>query len=129
MANEATQVEGPYEVHDFDVYDSQAIPMGSICVFSGSRACKVSFANDDVVAGIAMSEKVALDGTTRIGLATSGIFKCYFDAACALGNQVTISGANILKIYTTCDEEKGYVLGKLLETATAGTYKEVYVST
>ena len=45
-----------------------------------------------------------------------------------VGNQVTIAGANTIKIYTTLDDEKGYVLGKILETTAGSTVCRVRVN-
>jgi hypothetical protein len=131
MTYEATAVEGPYEVHDFTVYPNQpTIEKGTLLKFSGDRAVAPTSADNDVFAGIAASEHVTGQGNTNISVYTKGIFKCYFDAlvtAVTPGLDVSISGANICKIYTTLDDEKGLVVGKCLQTVSPVGYYEVKI--
>jgi hypothetical protein len=74
-------------------------------------------ADNDPIAGIAWMEKVGNDGSTEIVAALNGVWGILTSAgAITVGNQVGMNGANEIKVYTTLDEEKGYVLGRALET-------------
>jgi hypothetical protein len=130
MANEAEVITLLGNNHDGDpislkVYDSQSIAKGTILAFSGATV-KAASADNDVFCGIAAVTKEASNGETTISAWTNGIFKMYFDAAVVAvtpGLDVTVSAANTLKIYTTLDDEKGYKVGKALETVAAAGNK------
>jgi hypothetical protein len=127
MANEAQVRNFPkdYLATDFTVADNTGIEKGTIMKLSGSRTAAAGSADNDVLVGIAAREKVAGDGRTQLAIWRSGVFDCVFDSAVTAGSEVTLSGSNILKAYTTLDDEKGYVLGKVLETVPngGGTYQ------
>jgi len=74
-------------------------------------------------------EKVANDGSTEIVAALDGVWGITTSAAAiSIGDDVTINGANEIKKYTTLDREKGYVLGKALETCAAAVVLKVRVN-
>ena len=128
MANEASVRDRLGNAVDMTWFsDSVGALKGTILKLSGARTVGAASADNDIFVGILGRDKIAGDGRTQVPVYISGIFDCYFDAACAAGNTVTISGANILKIYTTLDDEKGYTVGKLLETGVAGTYNQVLI--
>ena len=130
MANEAKiltlygQPKG--EPINFTIADGEAVEKGQIMKMSGAYTVAPAEGDNDIIAGIASSEKVANDGSTTIGVWTRGIFDVLVQGAVAIGDDITLSGtaaagtaANILKKYTTVDNEKGYVLGKALEEVSA----------
>jgi len=100
MANEAVVVNlgsTGGEVYNFNVADGTGIEKGTICKLSGARVAVASAADGDVFAGIAANEKVASDGSTKLGLYTKGIFDLKTDAGgCSYGNLLKISGANLV---------------------------------
>lgn len=121
MANEAICLVAPTKFHRYVCADGNAIPKGSLLALTDPNTAAVSSADNDVFAGIAMEEKVASDGVVFITAALDGVWALMATAAgITVGNQVTIGGANTIKIYTTLDDEKGYVVGRALET-TAGS--------
>jgi hypothetical protein len=121
MANEAQQVTTPTRYRRYTVADGTAIAKGTVLALTDPKTAAASSADNDVFAGIAVEEKVANDGKTEIGAALDGDWLLMATAAgITVGNDVTIGGANTVKIYTTLDDEKGYVVGKALET-TAGS--------
>ena len=90
---------------------------GTILKLTTPNTAAACSADNDVVGGIAWMEKVASDGSTEITAALNGTWGCLTSAGViTIGNDVTINGANEIKIYSTLDNEKGYVLGKSLET-------------
>jgi hypothetical protein len=77
-------------------------------------------ADNDPVAGIAWEEKVASDGITEITAALDGVWGITTsNGSITVGNEVTINGLNEVKVYTTLDDEKGYVLGRAMETSSS----------
>jgi len=126
MANEAVPVEGDYEVHDFTVADGATIEQNTLCQLADPRTASASD-GANVFAGIAMTEKKADDGSTELGLATTGIFDltCNAGAGITAGALVSLSGANLIKTATEAEVITGAAFGKALETATAGEVIEV----
>ena len=126
MANEATQVEGPYEAHDFTVADGAAIPIGTLCALSDPRTCALS-SGADVFAGVAATEKVASNGVTNLGLWNTGTFvmTAVAGTTIAIGDTVSLSGANLIKLATEAEVVLGQVVGKAQEAIAASTTGEV----
>lgn len=121
MADEAICIVAPTRFHQYTVADANALPKGTLLAMSDPNTAAATSADNDVFAGICMTEKVANDGVTQITAALDGVWALDCTAAgITVGNQVTIGGANQIKIYTTLDDEKGYVVGRALET-TAGS--------
>lgn len=113
----------------YTVADGTAISGGTLMKASNPKTAAEATADNDIVAGIAAAAKEANDGATTLGLYQKGIFDIMVDdiAAVAVGDDLTISGANTLKKYTTLDNEKGYVLGKALESTSGGTPEVILV--
>jgi len=121
MANEAICYEKPTRFARYTVNDSIGIPKGTILKLITANRGTASGADNDPVAGIAIMEKVASDGSTEISAALDGTWglKTASAAPITVGNDVVIKGANIVGVYTTLDNEKGYVLGKSLQTVSS----------
>ena len=121
MANEATlwmEFDPPIP---FTVADGAGIEKGTVCKLSDPMTAAASSADNDVFAGIAAEEKIASDGRTKLALYRRGIFKMVAGVAgFTAGKDVVISGANLVVDYSTLDDEKGYVVGRALETAANG---------
>lgn len=117
MANEAVCIIAPTRFHNYTIADGTAIVKGTVLAMSDPNTAAASSADNDVFAGIAMEEKTANDGKVTMAAALDGVWALVATAAAiTVGNQVTIGGANTVKIYTTLDDEKGYVVGRALET-------------
>jgi len=130
MANEAVPVEGPYEIHDFVVASGTNIPQFTLCKLSDPRTAAASSAAD-VFAGVAMSEKSILNGdvSTRLGLATKGIFKLTAapGAAITAGMCVSLSGANLIKQAVAAELLTGAAFGKAMESIASSTTGDVAI--
>ena len=121
MANETVCLIAPTKFHTYTVADGAGIAKGTLLALTDPNTAAASSADNDVFAGIAMEEKVASDGIVRMTAALDGVWALVATAAgITVGNQVTVGGANTVKVYTTLDDEKGYVVGRALET-TAGS--------
>ena len=128
MANEAVQVEGPYEVHDMTVATGTAIPQFTLLKMSDPRTGAASAADGDIFAGITMTEKTATDGVINLGAAFTGIFILTDSGAgIAVGARVSLGGANIIKTATEAEVALGKDFGVALEAIGAGTTGEVKV--
>ena len=131
MANEPSQVEGPYETHDYTVADGATIEKYTMCALTDPRTAVAGSGAAEAFAGIAATEKVASNGKTELGLWTTGT---YVMTACAIigaegaitiGAQVVMSGANLIRKAVSGDLLTGAVVGKAKEAIAAGTTGEV----
>ena len=117
MAAVAVCYETPTRFARYTVADGAGIAKGTLLKLTTPNTAAASAADNDVCAGIAWMEKVASDGSTEIVAALDGVWGITTSAAAiTVGEDVGINGANEIKKYTTLDAEKGYVLGKALET-------------
>lgn len=120
MANEAVLVYETELPIPMTCADGAGIEKGTVLKLSDPRTVAASSADNDVFGGIAAEEKIASDGKTTIPVYFGGIFKMKDSGSgVTVGQDVVIKGANTVGTYTTLDDEKGYVVGKALETAAA----------
>ena len=121
MANEAVlmiETELPIMMN---VGDSTAIEKGSILKLNDLMVVTVSAADNDVFGGIAAEEKIANDGKTKVAVYMGGLFRLKDSGAgMTLGGDCAIAGVNTVASVTSLDDEKGYVVGKVMETVGAG---------
>ena len=117
MANEAICYETPTRFRRYTVANGTTIPKGTILALSSPNTAAACSGDNDVCGGIAYFEKLINDGSTEITAALDGTWGMLTTAAgITIGEDVGINGANEIKKYTTLDNEKGFVLGKALET-------------
>lgn len=131
MANEAVIVELLGNQGDpiwVTVADGAGIEKGTLMKLSDPRTGAATSADNDVFIGIAAAEKVANDGNVRLPVYTNGIFDLKDSGSgVTVGQDVVVKGANTVGAYTTLDDEKGYKVGKALETASGGEVFQVLV--
>jgi len=127
MANEAVSYEKPMKFARYTVANGIGISKGTILKLITPNTATACAADDDPVAGIAMMEKVANDGSTEISAALDGVWglKVGTAAGFTVGYDVVIKGANQIGPYTTLDNEKGFVLGKALETVASSAVAKI----
>ncbi len=120
MANEAVLV---YELSipvPFTCADNAGIAAGTLLKLSDPMTVAAATADNDIFIGIAAEEKIANDGVTKIPVYLSGIFKMVDSGSgYVVGTDVVVKGTNTIGTYTTLDDEKGYKVGKALETTSA----------
>lgn len=127
MANEAVQVEGPYESHDYTVATGTAVPQFTLMQLSDPRSAAAS-AGANVFAGIAATEKTATDGVVDLGLFTRGTFVLTDSGAgIAVGARVMLAAANTIKTADATGIAAGKDFGVALEAIGAGTTGEVRI--
>lgn len=121
MANEAILRDRMSDPINFNCGET-AMEKGTILKLSGPRGVGPTSADGDVVIGILAREKIAGDGRLTVPVFIDGLFDTAFiGPTVTQGSQVGISGPNQLKVFTAGDSEDGTVLGRVLETTTAGT--------
>ena len=129
MAQEASRVEGPYEVHDFTVSSSTAFPQGTLCEVGDTRTATVS-SGAGTFAGIVGTEKTATDGSTELGLTRTGVHDIWVTSGAAItaGALVKLSGANMVTgAVVEADIVAGQVVGQALESTADGIWEQIEV--
>jgi len=111
------------DVVRYTVADATAISKGTVMELRDPRTIVKSTtrtAYPNPIAGIAVSDKVANDGSTTMGVYTYGIFemRCDEGKGISVGDYVCVSGANNqVRVAAAADVISGAVLGKALEHA------------
>lgn len=88
----------------------QLIDPNTVAPSSGATGC--------VFGGIAAAEKVASDGSTSISAYMDGVFDCVVVGSCTIGEELSVSGANMLKAATEAEVQLGELVGVAEEAAT-----------
>lgn len=120
MANEATLIYQFFPSIDFTCADGTGIEKGTLVKLADPMTVAATSADNDLFIGITTDEKIANDGRTKVPVCIAGIAKMKDSGSgVTVGTDVVVKGANTIGTYTTLDDEKGYVVGKTLETASA----------
>lgn len=132
MANEATLfVETDVPV-PFTVADGAGIEKGTVLKMTDPMTAAASDGANDVVAGIAASEKIASDGKTRLGVYQRGYFKMTLSGTATtgdpLGTQTGGGGNHVASIASTSGLSGLKRVGYACEDATDGQTLLVYVN-
>lgn len=134
MTNEAVIVEllgKEGDPIDFTIADGLAVEKGTLMKLIDPRACSgaSTTAGGEEFAGIAAAEKVASDGQTNLALYQYGIFDLKNSSiAIGVGDKVSMSGVNLIKIATAAEVDAGQAIGKALEAGDADEVIEVLVT-
>jgi len=127
MADEAIIVELLGANHNgepirYTCADATGIAKGSVMELTTPRTVVQSTNVDRPIVGIAAAEKVANDGETSIAVLTNCIvqLKCA-TTQCEFGEYVSANATdNNITLASTLDSEKGWAVGKALETIAVG---------
>lgn len=120
MANEAVLVYELSHPVPFTCSDSNAIAQGTLLKLADPMTVAAATADNDIFIGVAAQEKIANDGVTKIAVYLTGIFKMVDSGSgWTVGTDLVVKGTNTVGTYTTLDDEKGYKVGKGLETTSA----------
>jgi len=122
MADEAVLVFELEPPIPFTCANGAGIEKGTLLKLTDPFTVAATSADGDTFIGIAAEEKIASDGKVKIGVYLRGIFKIVVDAGdtTTVGQDCVIRAANKIGLYDTLDDEIGLVVGKALETGTAG---------
>lgn len=88
MANEVTLIVRPDHPIDFTVADGTGIEKGAILKLTDNMTAALADGDEDIVAGVAASEKIANDGKTKLGVYRSGVFRMTSNAGVTTGDAV-----------------------------------------
>jgi len=126
MADEAIIVEllgnGGDPVR-YTVADGAAIPKGAVMELTTPRTMIQSTNVDRPIVGILAQEKVASDGSTSVAVYTNCIvqLKCA-TTQCEIGDMVSPDATdNNVKLFTAGDYEKGWTVGRAMQTIAIGS--------
>lgn len=117
MADEAVLI---YEIDQgipFTVTDGTGIEKGAILKMTDLMTAALSDGAEDVVAGIARSEKIADDGVTKLSVYRRGIFKVRASGSITVGDAL-ITAMTIPNTVKTAGLNAEDIIGIALETAT-----------
>lgn len=120
MANEAVLIVRTGHPIGMTVADGAAIEKGAVLKMADLTAVAGSSGAEDVVGGIAASEKVADDGKTKLGVYREGIFRVTASGTITVGQAVSCKGTANLVIASTAGAIGGETLGIAFETAAEG---------
>lgn len=122
MANEATLVIETSIPIAMTCADGTGIEKGTCLKMTDPFTVSAQSAANDIVGGIAGSEKIASDGITKIDVYRGGVFKMTASGAITVGDAVVFDvSANHVKtapIYPTLSGAN--IVGTALETAATG---------
>ena len=130
MANEASKVEGPYEIHDYTVASGNPIAIFTLCQFSDPRTAVISAGDGVAFAGIAATEKDSTDTSVELGMHKTGTFKMTAatvgpEGAIDAGDPVVLSGPNLIRAAVAGDLLTGALIGYAQEDIAAASEGEV----
>lgn len=123
MSNEAelyVELENPIPM---TVADGAGIEKGALLALSDPMTAAKSSSNDDTIAGIAASEKIANDGVTKLGVYRRGIFKMTADGSITVGDLVKSNAGTTENTVISTSASAGStenVVGIALESAADG---------
>ena len=107
MANEAVIVElwgqPKGEAINYTVAVGNAIAKGTLGKLVDPRTAAASAADNDPFAGVASAEKLSTSTIVNLGFWSKGIFDIKTSAAVAIGERVSLSGANTVTKCGTAD--------------------------
>jgi len=99
----AVCLETPTEFRRYTCADGNNIPIGTLLKLEDPHTVAATAADNDPFAGIAWEEKTASDGITEITVAKNGVWDITTSAAVAIGERVSISGANTIAKVAAAD--------------------------
>ena len=124
MANEAILIIETGSAIPFTVAEDAGIEKGAVCMLSDLMTAATATGDEDYVAGIAASEKIADDGKVRLGLFREGIFKMVLsgtiNAGEAVSTHVATGGAANLIHRAPITASGSQTLGIAMETGAEG---------
>ena len=119
MANEAVLIFETGRPIPMTVADSGGIEKGSIGKLLDPLTFSGTTATGNIAAGITATEKIALDGKTKIGVFREGIFKVTLTGGCTVGDSLMLAASNCVGT-ATGGTSGSTIIGTALETGTTG---------
>ena len=101
MANEAVLRQEYSLPVNFTCADGTGIEQGAILKLSGSNTVALADGDEDVVAGICATEKIASDETTSVAVYIDGVFSIYCSGSVSAGSAVATHASTGSTNYVT----------------------------
>jgi hypothetical protein len=120
MTNEAVLIYETSIPIPFTVADGTGIEKGAILKNADPMTASLAVAKEDIIAGIAASEKIASDGKTKLGVYRSGIFKVLASGTITVGDACITSAVAAGNIVESAGVNGEDIVGIALETAGDG---------
>lgn len=96
MTNECVLLTETQPPIPFTIANATGIAKGAVLTMTDPDTAILASATNDVVAGIAASEKIADDGNVKLGVYRGGIFKGTASGSITTGDPIAIAGAGSL---------------------------------
>ena len=123
MANEAVKVLEYSLPINFTCADGVGIEQGALLKLTDGMTAVKSDGDDDIIAGICHTEKIANDGTTSVSVYIDGIFRMTSNGTIATGNMVKSNAGTtentVIAIAAAAGATEN-IGGKALQDATDG---------
>jgi hypothetical protein len=120
MANEATLYIETDNAVEFTCADGTGIERGTILKLADPMTVSAAAGLNDIVGGIAATEKIASDGKTKIAVYRGGYFKVTASGSITVGDSLVISGPTANNLLQTAATNAEQIIGIAMETATDG---------
>lgn len=130
MANEAVLVFEYEKPINFIVSNTVGIEKGTLLKNASPMTASLANGTNDIVAGIAASEKIASDGVTSLAVYRRGIFRMIVSGSASAGDVVgtLASYPNHVAKITATNLSGSRIVGVMMEDATTGQSKLVEVN-
>jgi hypothetical protein len=119
MANEAVLIIETGSPIPFTVANATGIAKGAVCKAADLMTASSANGTNDIVGGIAASEKIASDGKIRQAIFREGIFKVYISGTVNMGDAL-----GSIATYTNYLASQSAAVGTLSGCRTFGTALE-----
>jgi hypothetical protein len=120
MANEHVLVYETHQAIPFTCSNTAGIEKGTACKLTDPMTASAHAAANDIIAGIAKTEKINADGKTKISIYRGGIFKATASGNITAGDPLVLSNAAALNKLETAATNVETIVGIALETCTDG---------
>jgi len=100
------------------VADSGGIEKGTLLKLADPFTVSAANGAQDKVGGIAATEKITLDGKTKIAVYRAGFFKAKASGSITAGDSVVVAGATTNNLLQTASVNSENIVGISMETCT-----------
>ena len=118
MADEAVLIYETENAIPFTCADNAGIEKGTLLKLADPATVSAAAANNDIVGGIAKTEKINGDGKTKISVYRNGIFRVKISGSVTVGDPLCVAGPTANNLLQTAAVNAEQIFGIALETGT-----------
>lgn len=118
MANEHVLVYETGLAIPFTCADGATIEKGTLLKMTDPMTASAAATGNDIIAGVAKTEKINGDGKTKISVYREGIFKAVASGSITVGDPIVVSGPSANNLVQTAAVNVEQILGISLESCT-----------